>query len=62
MKARIALQTDFISQNLGFDVISRETLVESVSEMANHTNGEKNQATFIAIELKTSNAKRILLQ
>lgn len=49
-KARIALLTDFVPNNLGFDAISRETIVESVSKMANnlYLNGKKDQAIIIA--------------
>lgn len=49
-KARTALLADFVPNNLGFDSMSREALVRSLSEMANnlYLNGQQNQAVIIA--------------
>lgn len=53
-KARIALLTDFVPNNLGFDAISREDIVQSASKMANTLylddgdHGEQNKAAIIA--------------
>lgn len=49
-KARIALITDFVPKNIGFDALSRESLVESVSEMANnlYLSGKMNKAVIVA--------------
>lgn len=49
-RARTALLTDFVPKNLGFGAMSRKTLVESVSKMANklYLDGKTNQAVVVA--------------
>lgn len=50
IKARIALNTDFVPNNLGLHAMSRDILLESVTNTANtlYLDGEKNQAVLIA--------------
>lgn len=49
-KARIALQADFVPKNLGFEAMSREMLLQSITNTANalYLDNKKDQVVIIA--------------
>lgn len=49
-KCRIALETDFVPRNIGLNAISREELLQSITNMANglFLNNKKDRAVVIA--------------